>query len=77
MKLRDQKQLDFEDLSAYLSQVTTERDRLAGGYAVVGLGGWVKDKWEAVKEGGEEKGREGRLRRLEGRIKEVNGSHRL
>jgi sorting nexin-4 len=29
LKLRDQKQLDFEELSDYLTSVTAERDRLA------------------------------------------------
>ena len=35
LKLRDQKQMDFEELSEYLSQVTAERDRLAAVAMVV------------------------------------------
>ncbi|GAA5949796.1 hypothetical protein JCM3765_007694 [Sporobolomyces pararoseus] len=50
LKLRDQKQLDFEELSTYLSNVVTERDRLAGGYSYgMGLTSYFKDKFEGLK----------------------------
>lgn len=72
MKLRDQKQLDFEELSAYLSNLSTERDRLANGYsASQGLGGYFKDKVESFRGGDADITREGKIRKLDAKIKEV------
>ncbi|GAA6018180.1 hypothetical protein JCM11491_005622 [Sporobolomyces phaffii] len=76
LKQRDQKQLDFEELSTYLSNVVTERDRLAGGYAYgMGLGSYFKEKLEGLKGGAT--GSDGdmtkaaRLDRLDAKIKEL------
>lgn len=72
LKLRDQKQLDFEELSAYLSNVATERDRLAGGYGYgMGLGSYFKEKLESIKGGETDMSRAARLQRLDAKIKEV------
>ncbi|GAA5888720.1 hypothetical protein JCM6882_002825 [Rhodosporidiobolus microsporus] len=74
LKLRDQKQLDFEELSGYLSGVVTERERLVnggGGYGM-GLGGYFKEKLEGFRAGGEtDMSREARIGRLDARIKEL------
>jgi len=72
LKLRDQKQLDFEELSAYLSNVATERDRLAGGYGYgMGLGSYFKEKVESLRGGETDMSRAARLHRLDAKIKEV------
>ncbi|GAA5992652.1 hypothetical protein JCM11641_004238 [Rhodosporidiobolus odoratus] len=72
LKLRDQKQLDFEELSSYLSNVVGERERLVsgGGYGM-GLGGYFKEKLEQVRGGETDMSREARVRRLDARIKEL------
>ncbi|KPV78020.1 uncharacterized protein RHOBADRAFT_65843 [Rhodotorula graminis WP1] len=72
LKLRDQKQLDFEELSAYLSNVATERDRLAGGYGYgMGLGSYFKEKVESLRGGETDMSRAARLHRLDAKIKEL------
>ncbi|GAA5999865.1 uncharacterized protein JCM10292_003513 [Rhodotorula paludigena] len=72
LKLRDQKQLDFEELSSYLSNVVTERDRLAGGYGYgMGLGSYFKEKMESLKGGETDMSRAARLDRLDTKIKEL------
>jgi len=55
LKLRDQKQLDLEELTEYLSGVTAERDRLSAiisghaGSSGLGLSAYLRDKMnEAV-----------------------------
>lgn len=77
LKLRDQKQLDFEELSDYLSGVTVERDRLAAiisGYAGstgLGLGAYLKDKVDALRGADDDKSRVEKMRKLDIKIKEV------
>ena len=72
LKLRDQKQLDFEELSAYLSSVSIERDRLAAGLAgSPGLGSYFKAKVDALRGSDAEFGRESRIVKLDAKIKEV------
>lgn len=72
LKLRDQKQLDFEELSHYLSTVVADRERLAsgGGYGM-GLGGYFKERLEQFKGGETDMSREAKIRRMDARIKEV------
>lgn len=72
LKLRDQKQLDFEELSAYLSSVTSERDRLAAGLAAgPGIGSYLKSKVDAFRGGDNDFGRDSKIVRLDAKIKEV------
>lgn len=72
LKTRDQKQLDFEELSSYLSNVVTERDRLAGGYGYgLGLSSYFKEKLEGLKGGESDMSKAARLQRLDSKIKEV------
>lgn len=80
LKLRDQKQSDFEELSAYLSNLSNERDRLANGYSVTsGIGGYFKDKVESLRGGDADISREAKMRKLDNKIKElqeaVNAAH--
>lgn len=83
LKLRDQKQLDFEELTDYLSSVVSERDRLAslsspygaghghGGVRGAGITGYLKDKVDHLRGVDEERTRVERMARLDGRIKEL------
>ncbi|GAA5889120.1 hypothetical protein JCM5296_007171 [Sporobolomyces johnsonii] len=72
LKLRDQKQLDFEELSTYLSNVVLERERLAGGYGYgMGIGSYFKEKMEGLRGGETDMSRAARLARLDAKIKEL------
>ena len=77
LKLRDQKQMDFEELSEYLSAVTAERDRLAAvisgraGSTGLGLGAYIKDKVDALRGQDDDRARVERMRKLDAKIKEV------
>jgi sorting nexin-4 len=77
LKLRDQKQLDFEELSDYLSGVTAERDRLAAvisghaGSTGLGLGAYLKDRVDAIRGADDDRSRVEKMRKLDIKIKEV------
>lgn len=77
LKLRDQKQMDFEDLSDYLSNLTQERDRLAAvisgraGSTGLGLGAYLKDKVDALRGADDDRSRVEKMRKLDGKIKEL------
>ena len=83
LKLRDQKQVDFEELTDYLSSVVSERDRLAslsspyggghghGGVRGSGITGYLKDRMDHLRGVDEERTRVERMARLDGRIKEL------
>ncbi|CDO75513.1 hypothetical protein BN946_scf184935.g49 [Trametes cinnabarina] len=77
LKLRDQKQMDFEELSEYLSAVTAERDRLAAvisgraGSTGLGLGAYIKDKVDALRGQDDDRTRVERMRKLDAKIKEL------
>lgn len=83
LRLRDQKQLDFEELTDYLSSVVSERDRLAslssphggghghGGVRGAGITGYLKDKMDHLRGVDEERTRVERMSRLDGRIQEL------
>jgi hypothetical protein len=77
IKLRDQKQLDFEELSAYLSAIVSERDRLAAlqtGHsgAPVGLTTYLRDQVDKLRGTDDIHTRRERMRKLDIKIKEVN-----
>jgi len=77
LKLRDQKQLDFEELSDYLSGVTSERDRLAAvinghaGSTGLGLGAYLKDRVDAIRGADDDRSRVEKMRKLDIKIKEL------
>ena len=81
LRLRDQKQLDFEELSDYLSQLSLERDRLAarsglGGGVVgpsgLGLGAYIRDRVEAIRGNvDDDRTRVEKMKKLDVKIKEV------
>ncbi|OBZ78752.1 Sorting nexin-4 [Grifola frondosa] len=77
LKLRDQKQMDFEELSDYLSGVTSERDRLAAvisgraGSTGLGLSSYLKDRVDAFRGADDDRTRVERMRKLDVKIKEL------
>ncbi|KAK0481668.1 hypothetical protein IW261DRAFT_1471902 [Armillaria novae-zelandiae] len=77
LKLRDQKQLDFEELSDYLSGVTAERDRLAAvisghaGSTGLGIGAFLKDRVDAIRGADDDRTRVERMKKLDVKIKEL------
>ncbi|TCD66493.1 intercellular trafficking and secretion [Steccherinum ochraceum] len=77
LKLRDQKQMDFEELSDYLSGVTSERDRLAAvisghaGSSGLGLGAYLKDRMDALRGADDDRSRVEKMRKLDLKIKEL------
>ncbi|CAD6901799.1 unnamed protein product [Tilletia caries] len=82
LKLRDQKQIDFEELVDYLSGVVAERDRLASlaspygaghgqGGVRSGITGFLRDRVDSLRGVDEERTRVERMQRLDGRIQEL------
>lgn len=78
LKLREQKQLDYEQLTEYLNKSTAERDAASasagygyGGYSVTGAGGFIRSKIEDVRGVDHEQSRRDRQRKLELRIDEL------
>jgi len=74
LKAREQKQLDFEQLTEYLTKSTSDRDILASSHGSSGLtgpSGFIRSKIEDVRGVDHEQSRRERLRRLELRIEEL------
>ncbi|KAK0734867.1 hypothetical protein B0T26DRAFT_689875 [Lasiosphaeria miniovina] len=83
LKAREQKQLDYEQLTEYLNKSTVDRDALSsggggyGGYgggavsALGGAGGFIRSKIEDVRGVDHEQARRDRQRKLELRIDEL------
>ncbi|KAJ3754012.1 nexin sorting protein [Lentinula raphanica] len=77
LKLRDQKQLDFEELSDYLSGVTAERDRLTAiisghaGSSGLGLGAYLKDRMESIRGADDDRSRVEKKKKMDAKIKEL------
>jgi len=77
LKLRDQKQMDFEELTDYLSNVTAERDRLAAvisghaGSTGLGLGSYLRERVDALRGADDDRSRVERMRKLDAKIKEL------
>ena len=77
LKLRDQKQMDFEELTDYLSNATSERDRLSAvisghaGSTGLGIGSYLREKVDALRGADDDRSRVEKMRKLDVRIKEV------
>jgi len=77
LKLRDQKQLDLEELTEYLSGVTAERDRLSAiisghaGSSGLGLSAYLRDKMDAIRGADDDRSRVEKMRKLDAKIKEL------
>ena len=78
LRLRDQKQLDFEELSKYLSNVTAERDRLSAvihghaGSTGLGLGAYIRDRVDAIRGADDDRHRVDKMRKMDVKIKEAS-----
>lgn len=74
LKLRDQKQLDYEELQEYLTRTMTDRDRysIPGRIGGGGISGWVKGQYdEKIRGVDPERARLETLAKLERKIIEV------
>ncbi|QRV83326.1 hypothetical protein RhiJN_11342 [Ceratobasidium sp. AG-Ba] len=76
LRLRDQKQLDFEELSDYLSGVTAERDRLAAiisgrAGSRAGFGQFLREKVDALRGADDDRSRVERMHKLDKKINEL------
>jgi sorting nexin-4 len=69
--------MDFEELSVYLSNATTERDRLSAvisghaGSTGLGIGSYLREKVDALRGADDDRTRVERMRKLDAKIKEV------
>jgi sorting nexin-4 len=71
LKLREQKQLDFEGLTEYRTKAANDRDMLASSHGASGLGGpsgFIRSKLEDVRGVDHEQSRRERVRKLEVQI---------
>ncbi|KAH8734395.1 hypothetical protein BGZ61DRAFT_411713 [Ilyonectria robusta] len=72
LKAREQKQLDYEQLTEYLNKSTSERDTLQTGHGSgSGAGGFLRAKIEDVRGVDHEQARRERTRKLELRVEEL------
>lgn len=77
LRLRDQKQMDFEELSDYLSNLTSERDRLSAvingraGSTGLGIGSYLKDRVDALRGADDYASRVEKRTKLDKKIKEL------
>lgn len=74
LKAREQKQLDYEQLTEYLNKSSADRDMLASGYGSSGgsgAAGLIRSKLEDFRGVDHEQARRERLRKLEIRIDEL------
>lgn len=71
LRAREQKQLDFEQLTEYLNKSTAERDTLQAGHSASGAGGFIRAKFEDVRGVDHEQARRERTRKLELRVEEL------
>ena len=80
LKLRDQKQLDFEELSDFLQQQVAERDRLKSNGRLGGtgtIGGFFQQKMDEIKGVDQERAKQDKLKRVAERIQEVKKQKKL
>lgn len=70
LKTREQKQLDFEGLTEYLTKAASERDHLASGPSM-GASGFIRAKIEDVRGVDHETARRERVRKLEVSIRRL------
>lgn len=79
--MRDQKQVDYEELSNYLQNSISDREKTMRGVRTgagpLGIAGFFKDKYQELKGVDAEKARQARLERLSGRITEVSKKKKL
>jgi len=75
LRLRDQKQVDLEDLSGRLSKLVIERDRLSSltrgrpGTAPQGITAYFRDKVDSLRGADDDQARYDKMRKLDAKIK--------
>ncbi|KAJ3042923.1 intercellular trafficking and secretion [Rhizophlyctis rosea] len=72
LKTRDQKQVDHEELSAYLQSHIADRERTMVGRSGGSIGSFIKDKYNEFRQVDQEKARQAKLEKLETKISELN-----
>ncbi|KAJ3056199.1 intercellular trafficking and secretion [Rhizophlyctis rosea] len=72
LKQRDQKQVDYEELSSYLQNHMADRERTMVGTRAGGVASFIKDKYNELRQVDQEKARQAKLERLESKITELN-----
>ncbi|KAI9293612.1 putative sorting nexin-4 [Neoconidiobolus thromboides FSU 785] len=81
LKLRDQKQVDFEELTDYLQAQVSELDRIRSTGRAGGLSSFFKEKYEGMKGVDQEQAKQARITKCEEKIKEleeaVSSSHEV
>lgn len=73
LKAREQKQIDFEELTGYLQRAVSDRDQLANQHGSSGLGasGFLRSKIEDVRGVDHEQSRRERVRKLDLQIERL------
>ncbi|RIA98635.1 hypothetical protein C1645_749410 [Glomus cerebriforme] len=72
LKLRDQKQVDFEELSEYLQGALAEKESLLNtGKGSTGLSSFLRDKVDYIKNVDQEQAKKERLQKLDAKIAEL------
>ncbi|CAG8765136.1 14793_t:CDS:10 [Cetraspora pellucida] len=72
LKLRDQKQVDFEDLSEYLQNAIMERDNLINtGKSSTGISSFLRETVDNIKGVDQEQAKRERLQKLDAKIAEL------
>ncbi|OZJ02576.1 hypothetical protein BZG36_04199 [Bifiguratus adelaidae] len=76
LKLRDQKQLDFEELSDYLQNTITEREKTlhSRGDRGINISGYITDKMNEVRGVEKERVRQEKLEKLNARVAELQSA---
>lgn len=72
LKYREQKQLDFEDLTQYLTKATSDRDSLANNHSSQSAKAFIRSKIEDARGVDHEQSRRDRLRKLEMQIERLS-----
>ncbi|KAJ3299302.1 intercellular trafficking and secretion [Borealophlyctis nickersoniae] len=71
LKTRDQKQVDYEELTSYLQNHMVERERTMVGRSAGGVASFIKDKYNEFRQVDQEKARQTKLAKLETKITEL------
>ncbi|CAG8601036.1 5027_t:CDS:10 [Funneliformis caledonium] len=73
LKLRDQKQVDFEELSEYLQGARTEKENiLSTGKGSMGLSSFLREKVDYIKNIDQEQSKKERIQKLDAKINELS-----
>ncbi|TPX59776.1 hypothetical protein PhCBS80983_g02221 [Powellomyces hirtus] len=71
LRVRDQKQVDFEELERYLGQDVADREKTRSGRSDGSLTGYIRDKYNDFRNINQEQARKAKLDKLEVKITEL------